>query len=145
MGKNRIGFKSGTVQFGFGFGLSIFGSLRVGSPQIGFELGWVISSVGHCRSSYSSGFIRFWISLLRVFGSKSVHPISGVSSGIDPDCSVRVLGLGSVLPSLQVRKIIGTKHKYFFAILSFPDKFSCHLSCNAPKFLVTNFDSSVNS
>ena len=37
LGKNHIDFKSCTVRFGFG--LSMFGSLRVMSLWIGFELG----------------------------------------------------------------------------------------------------------
>jgi len=36
-----------------------------------------------------------------VFGSKSVHSISGVGSGIDPDHLIRVSGLVSVLPGLS--------------------------------------------
>jgi len=35
-----------------------------------------------------------------MFGSKSVHPTSGISSGIDPGRSIQVSGLGSVLPGL---------------------------------------------
>jgi len=92
-GRNRIDSKTGMVRVGFG--LSIFGSLR-----FGFELGRVISGVRNFGSRYNSGFIQLRIGLLRVFGSKSVHPISGVSSGMDPGRSVRVSGFGSVLPGL---------------------------------------------
>jgi len=88
-GKNRIGLKSGMIRFGFV--LSIFGSLRVGSLWIGFELGGVISGVGHFNSCYNSGWL--WIGLLRVFGSKSVHPILGVGLGMDLDCLVWVSSL----------------------------------------------------
>jgi len=91
--RNRIGFKMGIVRVGFG--LSIFESLR-----FGFELGRVISGVGDFGSHYNSGFARLRIGLLRVFGSKSVHPISDVGSGMDLDRSVRLSGLGSVLLGL---------------------------------------------
>ena len=90
----------GTVRLGFG--LSIFDSLRVESLWIGFELGRVISGVGYFRSCYNSGFVRFWIGLLQVFGSKSVHPISDVGSGMDQGRSVWVSGLGSVLSGLTL-------------------------------------------
>ena len=72
--RNRIGFKTSTVWVGFR--LSTFGSFQV----------WVISSHATIRVS--------WISLLRVFESKSVHPFSGVGSGMDS-------GLESVLPGLR--------------------------------------------
>jgi len=85
LGQNRIGFKTGTVRVGFG--LSIFGSFR-----FGFELGRVISGVGNFGSRYNSGFVRLRIGLLRVFGSKLVHSISGVGSGMDSSHSVRVSG-----------------------------------------------------
>jgi len=84
-GRNRIGSKTGTVRVGFGS--SIFGSLR-----FGFELGRVISGVGNFGSRYNSGFIQLRIGLLRVFGSKSVHHISGVGSDMDPGRSLRVSG-----------------------------------------------------
>ena len=92
-GRNRIGFKMGIVWVEFG--LSIFESLR-----FGFELGRVILDVGNFGSCYNSGFVRLWIDLLRVFGSKWVHPISGVSSRMDPCRSVRDSGLESVLSGL---------------------------------------------
>ena len=81
----------------FEFGLSIFGSLRIGSLQIRFELGHVISDMGHFGSWYNWGFVRLWIDLFRVFGSKSVHPILGVGSGMDPGRGFRISGLRSVL------------------------------------------------
>ena len=90
-GRNR--FKTGTVRVAFG--LSIFGLLQFGSLRFGFELGRVISGVGNVGSCYNSGLVRLWIGLLWVFRSKSVHPISGVGSGMDPGHSVRVSGLGS--------------------------------------------------
>ena len=93
-GRNWIGFKMGTVQVGFG--LSIFGPLR-----FGFKLDRVTSGVGNCGLRYNSSFIQLRIGLLWVFGSKSVHPISGVGSGMDMDCSVRVSDLGSVLLGLD--------------------------------------------
>ena len=99
-GRNRIGFKMGMVRFGFG--LSTFGSHRFRLFRFRFELGRVNWGVGNFRSGYNSGFVRLWISLLRVFRSKSVHPISGVGSGMDPGCSVRVWGLGSIFPGLTV-------------------------------------------
>ena len=97
-GTNQIGFNTGMVCVGFGS--STFGSLRFESLWFGFELGRVVSGVDNFELGYNSGFVRLWIVLLRVFGSKSVHPISGVGSGMDPGRSVRVLGLGSVLPGL---------------------------------------------
>jgi len=60
-GKYRISFESGMVRFGFE--LSIFGLLRVGSLRIGFEFGQVISGVDHLSSCYNSGFVRLWIGL----------------------------------------------------------------------------------
>ena len=80
----------------------MFGPLRVRSLRIGFELCRVISSVVHFSLSYNSGFVCLWIGLLRVFGSKLVHPISGVGSSIDPGHSVQGSGLGSVLSGLVV-------------------------------------------
>jgi len=68
-GRNRVGFKMGTVRVGFR--LSIFGSLRFGSLRFGFELGRIITGVGNFGSHYNSGFAQLRISLLRVFGSKS--------------------------------------------------------------------------
>ena len=65
---NQISFKMGTVRFRFE--VSIFCSLQVDSLQIGFKLARVISDVGHFSSCYNSGFVRLWISLLRVFGPK---------------------------------------------------------------------------
>ena len=56
-GKNWIGFKSGMVRFGFE--LSIFSSLRVGSLWIGFELGWVISGHATIRVLFGSGLVYF--------------------------------------------------------------------------------------
>ena len=38
-----------------------------------------------------------------MFGSKSAVFISGVGSGMDSGCSVRVSGLGSVLPGLVLK------------------------------------------
>ena len=87
-GRNWISFKTGTAR------------VRFGSLRFGFELSRVTSGVGNFGSRYNSGFVRLQIGLLWVFGSKSVHPISGVGSGMDPDRSVRVSGLGSVLPGL---------------------------------------------
>jgi len=95
-GRNQIGFKMSMVQVEFG--LSTFGSLR-----FGFELGRVISGMGNFGSGNNLGFVRLWIGLLRVFGSKSVHPISGVGSGTDPGRSVRVSDFGSVLSGLGSR------------------------------------------
>jgi len=43
-GKNQTGFKSGLIRFGFG--LSMFGSLWVGSLRIGFELDQIIFGCG---------------------------------------------------------------------------------------------------
>ena len=94
----RVGI--GSVLEQVGFGLSIFGSLRVGSLRIGYELGRVISGVGHFGCRLISGFVRLWIGLYRVFRSKSVQPISGVGSGINQGQSVQVSDLGSVLPGL---------------------------------------------
>ena len=96
-GRNRICFR--TSRIWVGFGLSIFGSLRVG-----FTLGRVISGVGHFGCGSISGFVRLSIDLRWVFGSKSVQPISGVGSGMDPGQSVRVSGFGSVLPGLDANK-----------------------------------------
>ena len=90
----------GTVRFGFG--LFTFGLIRVGSKWIGFETGWVISGVGHFSSYQILGSVRLWVGLLQMFGSKSVVFNSDVGSGIDSGCSVRVSGLGSVLPGLVV-------------------------------------------
>ena len=89
-GRNQIGFKTGMVQVGFG--LSIFSSLQVRSQRSGFELGQVILGVGHFGCGSISGFVRLWIGLCQVFGSKSVQPISGVGSGMDQGQSVRVSG-----------------------------------------------------
>ena len=97
-GRNWIGFKTGRVRFGYG--LSIFGSLRVGSLWIGYNLGRVISGVGHFGCWSISGFVRLWFGLRRVFGSKSVQPISGVGSSMGPGQSVWVSSFGSVLPGL---------------------------------------------
>ena len=99
-GRNWIGFKTSMVRVGFW--LSIFGSLRFGSLRFRFELGWVISGVGDFGLCYNSGFVRLWIGLLLVFGSKSVHPISGDGSGMGPGHLVRVSGLGSVFPGLDL-------------------------------------------
>ena len=73
---------------------------RSGSLGVGFTWGRVISDVGHFGCGSISGFVRLWIDLRRVFGSKSVQPISGVGSGMDPGQSVGVSGFGSVLPGL---------------------------------------------
>jgi len=89
----------GTVRFGFG--LFTFGLIRVGSKWIGFEMGSVISGVGHFGSYQIFGSVRLWVGLLQMFGSKSVVLISDVGSGMDSGCSVRVSGLGSVLPGLR--------------------------------------------
>ena len=67
---------------------------------IAFELGQVISGVGHFESCYNSGFVQFWIGLLLVFGSKSVHSISGVGS--DKDFGSFDSGFESVLTSLHL-------------------------------------------
>ena len=97
----RIGSVSKRVRFGSTLGSGCPFLVHFGSGHYGgFELGQVISGAGHFGSYYKSGFIRFWISLLQVFRSKSVHPISGVSSGMDPGRSVLVSGLGSVLSGL---------------------------------------------
>jgi len=82
LGKNRIGFKLSMARFEFG--VSIFNSLWVRSLHIGFELGRVISSVGYFNSCYHLSFVWLWIGLLRVFGSKFVHPISGVVQVCNP-------------------------------------------------------------
>jgi len=103
LGKNRIGFKSNTVWVGFG--LSIFSSLQIGSLWIGFKLGRIILDAGHFNSYYNSGFVWLWINLLRMFGSKSVQPISGVGSGMDSGQSVRVSDLGLVLPGLLASNV----------------------------------------
>ena len=77
-------------------GYFTIGLIRVGSIQIGFEMGWVISGMGDFGSCSIFGSVRLWVGLFRVFGSKSVGLISDVSSG----CSVRISGLGSGLPGL---------------------------------------------
>jgi len=56
--------------------------------------------LGHFGSCSIFGSVRLWVGLLWVFGSKPVVFISDVGSGMDSDCSVRVSGLGSVLPGL---------------------------------------------
>ena len=56
--------------------------------------------MSHFSSCYNTGFVRLWIGLLHVFGSKSVHTIFGISSGIDPGRSVQISGLGSYLVGL---------------------------------------------
>ena len=63
-------------------------------------MGWVISGVGHFGSYQILGSVRLWVGLLQMFGSKSVVFISDVGSGMDSGCSVRVSGIGSVLPGL---------------------------------------------
>jgi len=88
----------GTVRFGFG--LFTFGLIRVGSKWIGFEMGRVISGVGHFGSYQIFGSVRLRVGLLQMFGSKSVVFISDVGSGLDSGCSVRVSDFGSVLPGL---------------------------------------------
>ena len=95
-----------TVRFGSGSGCSHSVLIRVGSKWIGFETGWVISGVGHFGSYQILGSVRLWIGLLQMFGSKSVVFNSDVGSGMDSGCSVRISGLGSVLPGL-VRTMIG--------------------------------------
>jgi len=65
-----------------------------------FELGRVISGVGYFSSCHNSSFVQLWISSLRVSGSKSIHPILGVSSCRDSGRPAQVSSLGSVLPSL---------------------------------------------
>ena len=94
----------------FGFELSIFSSLRMGLLRIGFELGQVISGVGYFSSCYNLGFVQLWISLLWVFGSKSVHPISSVDSAKNPGRSIGVSGLGLVLQFLLSIEIAATAH-----------------------------------
>jgi len=65
-------------------------------------MGWVISGMSHFGSCSIFDSVRLWVGLLWVFGSKSVVFISDVGSGMDSGCSVRVSGLGSVLPGLLV-------------------------------------------
>ena len=60
----------GTVRFGFG--LFTFGLIRVGSKWIGFEMGSVISGVGHFGSYQIFGSVRLRVGLLQMFGSTSV-------------------------------------------------------------------------
>ena len=63
-------------------------------------MGWVISGMGNFGSCSIFGSVRLWVGLLWVFGSKPVVFISDIGSGMDSGCSVRVSGLGSVLPGL---------------------------------------------
>ena len=62
--------------------------------------------MGHFGSCSIFGSVRLWVGLLRVFGSKPVVFISDVGSGMDSGCSVRVLGLGSVLPGLHINQYV---------------------------------------
>ena len=82
---------SPSVYFGlgqYGSGLKWVGSFRV----------WVIS--GHVQSSVRFGSVMGRVTLgVRV---KPVVFISDVGSGMDSGCSVRVSGLGSVLPGLGI-------------------------------------------
>jgi len=61
--------------------------------------------MGHFGSCSIFGSVRLWVGLLWVFGSKPVVCISDVGSGMDSGYSVRVSGLGYVLPGLHVRPI----------------------------------------
>ena len=99
----RVIFESGIFWFEFNSGEIESGGNRIGLKQVWFGSGSgcpflgqfssCLNWVGSFRVCYNSGFFRLLIGLLRVFGSKSVHPISGVGSGMDSGHSVRVSGL----------------------------------------------------
>ena len=72
-----------------------YGSVRVNQ--------FLVKYTHHAKTSnfvktFGSGMVRF--GSIRVSGPLSGDHISGVGSGMDPDRSVRVSGLGSVLPGL---------------------------------------------
>ena len=98
--------KFGWVMFGlndisdrFGLGRVWFGSGRVRVNQ------FLVKYTRHTKTSnfvknFGSGMVRF--GSIRVSGPLSGEHISGVGSGMGPGRSVRVSGLGSVLPGLPV-------------------------------------------
>ena len=74
-------------------------------------MGCVISGRGHFGSCSIFDSVRLWVGLLWVFGSKPVAFISDVALGMDSGCSVRVSGLGFVLPGLSVgMHVFGKTH-----------------------------------
>ena len=100
----RVGSSSGWVMFGlsdisgcFGLGRVWFGSGRFRVNQ------FLVKCTRHAKTSnfvenFGSGMVR--VGSIRVSGPLSGEHISGVGSGMGPGHSVRVSGLGSVLPGL---------------------------------------------
>ena len=101
----RVGSSSGRVMFGlndisgrFDLGRVWFGSGRFRVNQ------FLVKYARHAKTSnflenFGSSMVRF--GSIRVSGPLSGEHISGVGSGMGLGHSVRVLGLGSVLPGLH--------------------------------------------
>ena len=86
-------------------------------------MGWVILGMDHFGSYSIFGSVRLWVGLLWVFGSKPIVFISNVGSGTDLGCSVRVSGVGSILPGLAP-----TTYKYMSPHLVSPLHSGCSLA-----------------
>ena len=81
----------------FGLGRVWFGSGRFRVNQ------FLVKYARHTKTSnfaenFGSGMV--WVGSIRVSGPLSGEHISGVGSSMDPGHSVRVSGIGSVLPGL---------------------------------------------
>ena len=100
----RVSVSSGRVIFGlsdisghFGLGRVWFGSGRFRVNQFLVKYARY-TKTSHFVKNFGSGMVR--VGSIRVSGPVSGEHISGVGSGMGPGHSVRVSGLGSVLPSL---------------------------------------------
>ena len=108
----RFGSSSGWIMFGlneisghFGSGRIWFGSGRIWFGSSRFRVNQFLVKYGcHAKTSnfvenFGSGMVR--VGSIWVSGPLSGEHISGVGSGMDPDRSVQISGLGSVLPGLS--------------------------------------------